>query len=128
MGIFFRKPESKKDPKKKGKKEKAEPVVSEEELKEVLFNCGFTDYTGAETLAPELLPLLLRKVEELRKQTEKDLVQSKGFLNSTFLRYRSCKTILRSAESLQRALNVINKQQQKGQKWVDPDYGPQCSP
>jgi hypothetical protein len=50
--IFFKKDEGKaKDGKKKGKKEKV-PLVTEEELQEVLFSCGFADYSAAETLAP----------------------------------------------------------------------------
>lgn len=51
-GIFFKKPEGKgkdKD-KKKGKKERSE--LTEEELQETLFNCGFAEYSVAESLAP----------------------------------------------------------------------------
>lgn len=59
QNIFFKKGDQKgKDAKKKGKKEKAEPLLTEEELQEVLFNGGYAEYSVAETLAPELLDLL----------------------------------------------------------------------
>lgn len=54
---------------------------------------------------------------------EKELIQNKGFINSTFLKYRSGKTILRSEESLTRMINIIQKQQKK-EKWSDPEFGP----
>jgi hypothetical protein len=67
----------------------------------------------AETLAPELLPLMNERIEELKKKVEKELAQSKGFINSTFLKYRSGKSILRTEESLTRMVNIIQKQQKK---------------
>ena len=94
--IFFKKSEAKgKEGKKKGKKEKVE-LVSEEELKEMLFGGGYSDYTMAETLAPELYGLLLSRLDDLRKKIEKELAQSKGLISSAFLKYRSCKSILRN--------------------------------
>lgn len=94
-------------------------MLTEEDLKETLFNCGFADYSVAETLAPELLPLMLEKIEQIKRQVEKELAQSKGFINSNFLKYRSCKTILRTEDSLNRTLNIIQKLQKKGEKWND---------
>ena len=70
--IFFKKADPKKD-KKKGNNSKKEKndVLTEEELQEILFNCGFAEYSVAETLAPELLPLITEKIEEMRKKVEK---------------------------------------------------------
>jgi len=60
----------------------------------------------------------------MRKRVDKELSQNKGFINSTFLKYRNCKSILRTQESLTRMLNVIQKQQKKGEKWMDGEFGP----
>jgi indole-3-glycerol phosphate synthase len=43
--------------------------------------------------------MLLEKLEEIKKKLEKDLTQSKGFINSNFLKYKSCKTILRTKKA-----------------------------
>ena len=52
-----------KDGKKKGgKKIEKQEILTEEDLQETLFNCGFADYSAAETLAPELLPIMLDKL------------------------------------------------------------------
>jgi DNA repair protein RadC len=118
FSIFFKKAEPKKDKRKGGKKEKSD-ALTEEELQEILFNCGFAEYSVAETLAPELLPLITDKIEEMRKKVEKELAQNKGFINNTFLKYRSGKTVLRTEESLTRMVNIIQKQQKK-EKWPDP--------
>jgi hypothetical protein len=65
---------------------------------------------------------MVEKIEEMRKKVEKELTQNKGFINSTFLKYRSGKTILRTEESLARMANIIQKQQKK-EKWSDPEFG-----
>jgi hypothetical protein len=123
--IFFKKAEPKgKEGKKKGKKEGAEPLLNEEELQEVLFNGGYADYTMAETLASELLGLLTGRLEDMRKKTEKELASSKGLISSSFLKYKACKTILRTEESLCRMVNIIQKQIKKGEQWLDQDFGP----
>lgn len=75
-------------------------------------------------MAEELLPFLLQKLEQLKKKTEKELSQNKGFINSGFLKYKSCKTIVRTEESLNRMVNIIQKQQKKTEKWIDTDFGP----
>ena len=66
-----------------------------------------------------MLPLITDKIEEMRKKVEKELAQNKGFINNTFLKYRSGKTVLRTEESLTRMVNIIQKQQKK-EKWPDP--------
>ena len=62
---------------------------------------------------------MLTKLEEMKKAIEKDLTHNKGLISSTFLKYKSCKTILKTEDSLNRTLNIIQKQQNKGQKWND---------
>jgi hypothetical protein len=60
----------------------------------------------------------------LKKKTEKELVHSKGLITTAFLKYKSCKTIFRTEESLARTVNIIQKQLKKTEKWVDADFGP----
>lgn len=88
-----------------------------------MFNGGYAEYSVAENLAPELLPLMLERLEQMKKRVDKELAQNKGFINSTFLKYKSCKTILRTEESLTRQMNILQKQQKKGDKWVDSEFG-----
>ena len=55
---------------------------------------------------------------------EKELAQSKGIINTGFLKYRRCKTIIKTQENLTRYLNTIEKQKKKAFKWEDSDFGP----
>ena len=52
------------------------------------------------------------------------MTQSHGIVNSNFLKYKKCKSILRSTENLTRVQNMIEKQKKKSGPWVDPDFGP----
>lgn len=90
----------------------------------MLFNGGYADYSAAETLATELLELLTERLEQLKKNIEKQLAHSKGLISSNFLKYKTCKTILRTDESLKLTVNIIQKQMKKTEKWIDADFGP----
>lgn len=52
------------------------------------------------------------------------MTQSQGMINNAFLKYKKCKTIIKTPENLQRVLNTIEKLKKKGGEWVDPDFGP----
>lgn len=45
-------------------------------------------------------------------------------MNNSFLKYKTCKTIMKNQDGLNRMLNIIEKQKKKNNSWRDLDFGP----